>query len=89
MKNAKIKETVTVKDSENNMHLTYSVIISEDTGEYGISVLKECGGERECEITENISSSFEKVLSLAHLLARNTVTPVSFKDVVYDFLCEM
>jgi hypothetical protein len=75
------------------MTLAYSILIDEITDgsgntleSYGIRVSALERGET--TLLRHITVNRNKILELTQKLARNFVTPVTLRDVVYDWLCE-
>ena len=58
--------------------------ILKEKGSYGVGISIEESGEE--SVVRDVTVSEERALRLSDLLATNYVTPVSLRDVVYDWL---
>lgn len=64
------------------MKLEYYLLSNDDW--YGIGILKEDDENVEYEFVENISKDKKKTLDYLDTLSRNTVTPMSLRDITED-----
>ena len=64
------------------MKLEYYLLSNEDW--YGVGIIKEDNENVEYEFVENISKNKKKILEYIDTLSRNTVTPMSLKDITED-----
>lgn len=81
------KNTLEKEDGE-KFTVTYFLTESsgEDTGtEYGMGIRIEDTGEERC--IDAISPDRSRVETLLELCFKNSVTPTTLFDVVYDFIC--
>ena len=75
---------------ERQCTLTYYLVSSDknddiDMRQYGVGIsIPERNDE---ELVGNITPDREKAMQLIDLVASNFVTPVTLRDVVYDWLC--
>lgn len=84
-------QAINLETGENLMLKYFLTSEQSRTGEgmiYGVSVQKELKGVIEEESITNISDKREEVLSILHILERNTVTPISLVEIVDDIVTE-
>ena len=68
------------------IELRYYLVLNVSTREYGVAVRSVCGRRRELAQCGTVTPDCEKAEALLQKLADGTVTPVTFADVLQDWL---
>jgi len=86
-KRLELNETLGCKNKELNLEYYLLACEDENSCTYGIQInLTKDTGETETTVIHDVLSSRTNMIELIKLFHSNSVTPVSARDVIYDYI---